>query len=190
MNDPTFFGFGSLVNRLTHDYPRARPAQLVGWRRVWVRPNFRGLVFLSARPDPGTVLEGLAADVPNGDWAALDERETCYARHPVELTTQDGPIKAQVYAVEARFQGAFAGVQAIPLSYLDVVIQGYLREFGASGVEAFVATTDGWDVPVLNDRSDPVYPRAQALSASETQLVDDHLARLGSEILPPGTVEL
>ena len=32
----------------------------------------------------------------------------------------------------------------ILLSYLDVVVQGYLAEFGEAGVARFFASTDGW----------------------------------------------
>ena len=62
------------------------------------------------------------------------------------------------------------------LSYLDVVVQGYLREFGEQGVQRFFDTTDGWDAPVLNDRADPVYPRHRTLNEQERALVDDMLA--------------
>ena len=58
---PCFFGYGSLVNRATHDYPAATPAQLRGWRRTWVRTDIRDVVFLSVRPDPGSVIDGLVA---------------------------------------------------------------------------------------------------------------------------------
>jgi hypothetical protein len=66
----------------------------------------------------------------------------------------------------------------ILLSYLDVVVQGFFREYGAEGVQRFFDTTDGWEVPVLNDRGNPRYPRHRTLTAEETALVDDHLARL------------
>ncbi|MDX5384038.1 MAG: gamma-glutamylcyclotransferase, partial [Rhodobacterales bacterium] len=35
MKDAFFFGYGSLVNRATHDYGQARAATLPGWRRAW-----------------------------------------------------------------------------------------------------------------------------------------------------------
>lgn len=41
----------------------------------------------------------------------------------------------------------------ILLSYLDVVVQEYLRVFGIDGLSHFFDTTDGWDTPVLNDRA-------------------------------------
>ena len=41
MNHPAFFGYGSLVNRATHDYRQAVPARLKGWRRVWRGTDLR-----------------------------------------------------------------------------------------------------------------------------------------------------
>ncbi len=34
MADPYFFGYSSLVNLATHDFPDPRPATLRGWRRA------------------------------------------------------------------------------------------------------------------------------------------------------------
>ncbi|WP_299685777.1 gamma-glutamylcyclotransferase family protein [uncultured Tateyamaria sp.] len=174
---PSFFGYGSLVNRATHDYPGAQPAQLHGWRRTWVRTEFRDVVFLSVRRDPDTSIDGLIAQVPRGDWAALDLRETGYDRIPADgqLSVETGPVA--VYQVPDTHQ-RHGGDHAILLSYLDVVVQGFLREFGQRGVEAFFATTDGWDTPVRDDRAAPLYPRAQVLSAQERALTDRLLAQV------------
>ncbi len=184
MIDPQFFGYGSLVNRATQTYPQARHAWLAGWRREWRKSDHRRSVFLSVRPDPTTEIAGLVAEIPGADWTALDEREAYYARHPVALRTETGATDAQVYAVEPRFYGNGPDEHPILLSYLDVVLQGYRREFGEQGVADFIETTDGWDTPILDDRSDPRYTRAQVLSLAETRLVDDHLAALGCCILP------
>jgi len=70
----------------------------------------------------------------------------------------------------------------ILLSYVDAVLQGYLREFGEAGAERFCATTEGWNTPVRNDRSNPVYPRAQKLSAAEQAFVDDMLLTLRAKV--------
>ena len=77
---PCFFGYGSLVNRDTHTYAAADRARLEGWRRKWVYTQARGLAFLSVVPDAATAIDGLIAEVPNADWAALDAREHGYAR--------------------------------------------------------------------------------------------------------------
>lgn len=175
---PCFFGYGSLVNRDTHVYENATRAQLTGWRRTWVYTQDRGQAFLSVIPDAGTTIDGLIAEVPHGDWDALDSREHGYARLASGPAIQH-PLKpaphVSHYAVP-RKTWVESAENHILLSYLDVVVQGYLREFGAGGVANFFATTDRWDTPILNDRGIPLYPRAQTLSAQETSLVDQHLA--------------
>ena len=179
-----FFGYGSLVNRATHDYPGSQPARLAGWRRVWVHTPARPVAFLSVEPAPETTIAGLVADVPGGDWAALDAREFAYARHAVVARGLSGPIPAQVYAVP---QGqAPTAVHPILLSYLDAVVQGFLREWGAEGAAGFFATTAGWQAPVLDDRATPRYPRAQRLSPAERAAVDEGLARVGARLIAPG----
>ncbi|MGJ8621734.1 MAG: gamma-glutamylcyclotransferase family protein [Yoonia sp.] len=181
-----FFGYGSLVNCATHSFADPRPAQLAGWRRVWRGTHLREVAYLSVEPDNATTLQGLVARVPDTDWAALDAREGAYLRHDVShLVSHDLPdLQTAVYQVEARH---IAPAQAHPilLSYLDVVVQGYLRIFGESGVQHFFETTAGWDTPMLNDRAAPIYPRHQTLTARETALVDDHLAAVVQQTEKP-----
>lgn len=175
---PRFFGYGSLVNRDTHDYPNAVRATLSGWRRKWVRTNAYHLAYLSVVPDEGTLIEGLTAEVPAGDWDALDSREHGYARLASGAAVSHDLSPAPPVSHYSVPQASWVtdGSHAILLSYLDVVVQGYLREYGAGGVVRFFDTTDGWDTPILNDRAAPRYPRAQTLTAQETALVDQHLA--------------
>ena len=186
MAAPYFFGYGSLVNRATHDFTAPRRAQLSGWRRVWCHTDLRPVAFLSVVPDAGTRLDGLIAHVPNDDWAGLDQREWAYDRlavtgavaHPL---AQD--VDIAVYAVPEGRYGAASVRYPILLSYLDVVVQGYLREFGPDGVGRFFATTDGWQAPVLDDRAAPRYPRHQPLTRAEAGVVDTHLGDLGAQII-------
>lgn len=183
---PCFFGYGSLVNRDTHIYENAARAQLAGWRRRWVYTQARGLAFLSVVPDAGTTIDGLIAEVPDGDWAALDAREYGYARISSGRAVTHPHDAATVISHYSVPQDSWVTGQDnhILLSYLDVVVQGYLREFGAAGVAAFFDTTDGWDTPVRNDRAAPLYPRAQVLGAQEQALVDQHLALRGVQVVP------
>jgi hypothetical protein len=178
--DPFFFGYGSLVNRATHVYGPARPARVRGWARVWRGTSLRKVAYLSAIEAPGTEIEGLIAPVPGGDWAALDLREAAYARHALSDVTHDLPGAAEVmiYKVEPRHV-ALSGAHPILLSYLDVVVQGYLREFGPAGVGRFFETAEGWDVGVFDDRAAPQYPRAQVTSDRERGMVDAALRDLG-----------
>jgi len=185
MHHPFFFGYGSLVNRRTHDYAAAHPARVHGWRRAWRHALTRPVAFLTAVPAPGAEIDGLVAEVPGADWAALDAREHAYDRvraagvsHPLADASE-----VHIYWVPEGKHEAASHAHPILLSYLDVVVQGYLREFGEAGVERFFATTDGWEGPVLNDRAEPRYPRHQPLSRTEHGLVDAWLKALSVEVL-------
>lgn len=187
--EPYFFGYGSLVNRATHDFGNPRRARIRGWSRAWRHTDLRPVAFLTAIPDPEAEIEGLIAHVPGGDWAALDAREYAYDRVPVTAAVTHplaGPVEIAIYSVPEGRHTRPSSAYPILLSYLDVVLQGYLREFGPLGVARFFATTAGWDAPVLDDRAEPRYPRHQPLSGEERALVDRHLDEVGALILPRG----
>jgi hypothetical protein len=180
---PHVFGYGSLVNRATHAMTPAYPARLTGWRRVWVHTPVRPVAFLSVERAAGVTIEGLVAAVEGADWTALDAREQAYQRLPLEPATVEhaGPagVVPEVYAVPRARAAAPNRLHPVLLSYLDTVVQGFIREFGPAGAARFFDTTAGWEAPILDDRAAPRYPRAQALSRAERAAVDDGLARLG-----------
>ncbi len=189
MADPYFFGYGSLVNLATHDFPDPRPARLKGWRRAWRHTDLRPVAFLTAVPDPNCEIDGMIAHVPKNDWTALDEREWAYERVPTTPTvthplTHD--VEIVVYAVPTGQHTEPSNHHPLLLSYIDVVVQGYLRTFGSEGADRFFTTTEGWDAPILNDRAEPRYPRHQELNAAETDFVNDRLRRVSAKILQPG----
>lgn len=178
---PWFFGYGSLVNTATHDYPAGAPARLDGWRRIWVRSATTDHVFLSIHPVAHAQIDGLIAQVPGRDWAALDLREAQYDRFDVTAAVCHDTDAREIaaYAVPGSGQAPPAtAAHAIALSYLDVVVQGFARVYGAAGAAAFFDTTDGWDVPVIDDRAAPRYPRAQPLDAAERARTDRLLAQV------------
>ncbi|SHG93738.1 Gamma-glutamyl cyclotransferase, AIG2-like [Cognatiyoonia sediminum] len=184
MTDPQFFGYGSLVNLQTHDYANPRPATLKGWKRVWQQSKERNVAFLSVLPSADTEIEGLLACVPNGDWAALDLREHQYDR--IDVTNAMGQS-----APTAVYQGQPAKIadgaltRPFLLSYLDVIIDGFLEHFGEDGVQRFFKTTDRWDTPALNDRQNPIYPRYVQVSPDALDLVDHHLSKLPTVVKQP-----
>ncbi|MBY6202764.1 gamma-glutamylcyclotransferase [Maritalea mobilis] len=179
--DPFFFGYGSLVNRATHDFPNPAKARVTGWARTWKRTRLRQVAFLTAMREDGAEIEGLIAAVPSADWAALDAREYAYDRHAVERIDHDhpAPVSVQIYATKPEHHTDGSEEHPILLSYLDTVVQGYLREFGEAGARRFFETTHGWEAPVFDDRREPIYPRHQTLSIDETLFVDDALRTLG-----------
>ncbi|MBB5723177.1 muconolactone delta-isomerase [Loktanella ponticola] len=170
MNDPQFFGYGSLVNLKTHGYVQPQRAQVTGWRRIWRSTTHSKVAILSVTPDANTTLDGIVAQVPNADWVALDARERAYTR-------QIQANGVAIYEITDEIIHPESGPHPILRSYLDVVIQGYLTEFGPVGAARFFETTDNWG-PITDDRDAPRYPRHQQLSADETAFVDKHLAAL------------
>ena len=80
MSNQFFFGYGSLVNTSSHTFGDISNARLIGWRRVWQRTNLRNFSFLSVHKSGGSSIDGVIANVPNGNWKKLDERETGYER--------------------------------------------------------------------------------------------------------------
>ena len=174
MRIPFFFGYGSLVNRRTHSHDEAHPARVPGWRRAWRHTALRPVAFLTAVPAAGSEIDGLIGGVPGADWRGLDEREAAYDRVSAAEVTHalDWRPEVSIYTIPDGRHGVPDGAHPVLLSYVDVVVQGYLREFGEYGVARFFATTDGWDAPVADDRADPVYARHQVLSRGERALVD------------------
>lgn len=190
MKHAYFFGYGSLVNRDTHEFASVHGAQLKGWRRTWRHTMLRPLAYLTVVPDPDCEIDGLIAEVPHDDWAALDERERAYDRvaadHQVSHPLDHAPEIA-VYAIPHGKHGTPTATCPVLLSYIDVVVQGYLNEFGEDGVTRFFETTDGWDAPVLDDRAAPVYPRHRLLRSDERVYVDDLLRDRDVQLVPHGS---
>lgn len=192
MSTGTFatFGYGSLVNLDTLRTPflAAWPARLKGWRRAWLaRPRVAGsfaprdgLAFLSAIPDPASEIDGMIVVKRAESLEALDAREALYRRHRVELgdievlrpaTTADVTMPLHLY-VANDFEAEAEMRPRILRSYLDAVFQGYRTHFGEAGITRFIASTDNFDLEMLEDRDEPIYPRSVALSELESELFE------------------
>ena len=180
MTEPRFFGYGSLVNLATHAYGDPRPARLPGWGRVWRHTAARPFAYLSSERVEGGEIDGVTAEVPGGDWAALDLRETNYVRRDVTQTVVHDAPPGSVAVYEVDATASPDGTRhPILMSYLDVVIQGYVALFGTDGADRFFATTRGWGGPIRDDRAAPLYSRPQAVGAAERGIVDDFITREG-----------
>ncbi len=178
------FGYGSLVNRRTHGYRDAQKARISGWRRAWRHLEGRPAALLTVIEDRQARIDGLIAAVPDTEWAALDLREQNYLKAKADNVEHTLPQEPEVHIYHAPdwMHRPAKSMTPIALSYLDVVVQGYLAEFGEAGVTRFFETTDGWDAPVLNDRDAPIYRRHRTPNARERHLVGDHLSALGASI--------
>ena len=170
---PYFFGYGSLVNRSTHNYGNPTRATAQGWRRLWRHTGKRPVAFLTVVPDPSCCIDGLIASVPGADWAALDAREWAYDRVPASDQVRhdlDHQPSIHLYTVAPDRNHAPDTQHPILLSYIDVVVQGYLTEFGIDGATRFFETTDGWDAPILNDRAKMPVQRALQMCYSNSTI--------------------
>lgn len=188
MTQNFFFGYGSLVNRLTHGFTPCHRARAQGWRRAWVATAERKVAYLTAIPDPDAWIDGLIAPVPADGWVALDLREAAYERlHATDRITHEAPDARTIaiYEIAPERRLPPSPEHPVLLSYVDVVVQGYLAEFGPEGAAHFFATTTGWEAPILDDRADPRYPRAQTLTDAERAVVDAGLADQGSRMITP-----
>lgn len=184
MSTQSIFGYGSLVNAATHDYGTLQVAELRGWRRQWHYTTLRDLAYLSVGPDQNATIKGTVMDVPIQN-PALDSRESAYHRHVVgHQITQKGQHREDttVFAIPASVHTAPGPTSTLLLSYLDVVVQGYFKVFGETGVLEFFETTKGWGAPVLDDRAEPIYPRHQTLSREERDLCDQCLGDLSAVV--------
>ena len=186
----TCFGYGSLVNKDTlAPGTRTVRVRVAGWRRAWRHSgltSFGRRCTLTVYPDAAGAIDGIVIAQPMDTLPALDQREGQYTRHAIDAGAldwldprPDGWPDPFVYVGNDEHRRPGDADHPIMLSYLDVVIAGFLKTFGASGADHFVKTTDDWHVPVLNDRTAPRYPRALSLSTSERRRVDRCLAELG-----------
>lgn len=178
------FGYGSLVNRRTHEYTQAHAARVTGWQRAWRRTPLRERCFLTVVPMPGAQLYGLAAAVPEQDWAALDAREQGYTRHMVAAVPSAAGNARQValYAIPPERFRPPGPDDHLALSYIDTVVAGFVAEYGPEGAAQFFATTSGWEATVLDDRAAPLYARAQPVGAAVRRLTDEGIARVGAAV--------
>ncbi|MAY63047.1 MAG: gamma-glutamylcyclotransferase [Rhizobiales bacterium] len=181
-----YFGYGSLVNRATlrTEIVAAFPARLSGYRRVWRprpahAPKFGGIgpAVLTSERAEGAAIDGLLVVDRLENLPDVDQRENLYRRNAITLSdlafTGAAPpdLDFPLFVYERNYEPE-EGPEPSPIlrSYLDAVMQGFLSEFGKDGLARFISETHGFDLPVHEDRDDPVYPRSVALAVGEADL--------------------
>ncbi|SDU15062.1 hypothetical protein [Stappia sp. ES.058] len=192
----TYFGYGSLVNtRTLGDEAAAIAGTLSGWRREW-RAWWRtegassqrpGVCTLTVKRAPQSAIQGVMVSEPAARLAVLDEREKRYQRvtdgiaDAFRCDAQGRPAPEGAFLYEADTPIRHAGDDDHPIlqSYVDCVMAGFHAAWGEAGVRGFIATTDGWDAPLLADRAAPRYPRAQVIDPELLAFFDGLLAEQG-----------
>ena len=191
----TYFGYGSLVNTKTLEADaRVTAGTLAGWRREWRAwwradgdPTLPKVCTLTVARDAASAIQGVMVSEPAHRLETLNRRERRYTRVTEGIASA---FRCDERGMSAR-QGAFLyeadaeirrwGDRERPIlqSYLDCVFAGFFDFWGEEGVRGFVATTHGWQAPVLADRHAPLYPRAQAIEQDRLAFFDDVLTHHG-----------
>lgn len=197
-DNPTFhyFGYGSLVNGRTRTRTiRAWTGTLTGWKRQWriAGQTPRGKICtLTVTPEASSSIRSVIIEDEVHRLADLDEREWRYDRHSVSTAafsadeTQSDPVSTQAAYIYSAKQDHYRwGDDDHPIlqSYVDCVLKGFLGIWGEDGVRHFVEETEGWHVPMLRDRKQPIYPRAEQLTPEEEVMFDDILHSHGARWL-------
>ena len=167
---PGIFGYGSLINsdsrRRTTGSGEARPVRVRGWRRAWnVVSTATGVTYLGVVRVEHAVRNGVLFEVSPEQLIEFDARESGYTRRAIpsgdwiDAVPRSISDDAHVYVPDA--PGTPTPSCPIVQSYVDVVLAGCL-ELGNEFAREFVASTDSWDLPWINDRDAPRYPRADA----------------------------
>ncbi|WP_367714591.1 gamma-glutamylcyclotransferase [Nitratireductor sp. GISD-1A_MAKvit] len=151
------------------------------------RDSESSLALLSVRRDPDSVIDGLLVIDQAQNLPSVDLREQLYRRVPLVLADLELsgslPRGCPVYVYEASMVHPPVRLDIIQ-SYLDAVLQGFLREFGRGGVERFIAETEGFDARLIADRKKPNYPRSVVLGAEEEVYFDALIAQIIPEFAP------
>ncbi len=194
MTTITYFGYGSLVNTRTLGPDAvAVPGTLRGWRREWrawwphdSANRLSCVCTLTVFRDPQTAIRGVMVSEPAERLAALDQRERRYQRIGGIGSAFTCEAPGSHVADDAFLYEADAGIRRwgdenhpILQSYVDCVMAGFHDFWGEEGVRHFIDTTDGWHAPMLADRAEPRYPRAQKIAPRLLETFDAMLAAAG-----------
>ena len=105
--------------------------------------------------------------ISSSDLAGLDQREQGYDRLtlPTDALTlhQDEfnlPADAEIYVYRSSAAQSAWADSDYPLitSYVHCVMDGFSALFGEAGLKRFMDTTEGWHLPLFDDRQEPLYP--------------------------------
>lgn len=139
---------------------------------------------LTVLPEQGAGVDGLLVFDDAANLPSIDQREARYERH--EISSNELEIFGEVPADCAIF--VYQAITYLPphreepkilQSYLDAVLQGFLREHGRDGVQRFVSETRNFQIAIQRDREKPIYPRAVRLTNEEADFFDALLESAG-----------
>lgn len=166
------FGYGSLMNsesrNITVGRKDAISATIQGFQRGWNGRQTK-ITSLGAYEKKDAQINGVIFEVNEPELDMLDKRETGYYRKIID--NQD-LIEGNlwIYLIEEPLDANMDF--PIILSYSDCVISGAF-EFGDEFAIDYMEMTEGWDLPILDDRKDPIYSSMSKKQVFETVKIDE-----------------
>jgi hypothetical protein len=139
---------------------------------------------LTAAPRLGSEIEGVLVLDRRDNLAKVDRREIGYRRKRINIQSPDAvtsPEGLETYIYISTRDYEQWGNTEYPIwrSYLDCTLAGYIDVWGRDGAERFIASTEGWEAPMLDDRRAPKYPRAVVLNNTVQRMIDRLLEENG-----------
>lgn len=183
----TIFAYGSLLHKSTWSFDaEIEMVSLQGWVRQWnqVVPLDGGAITaLSISPHPKKSIKGIILKVDKSTLESIGGREVGYnktilaAGSLTSLNPKRPLLNDRIMAYTASKETKIWANKKAPilLSYIDVVAQGYFNLYGWEGLLHFFKSTQGWDLPILNDRKAPLYPRATTHDIGFLDLIDQQI---------------
>jgi hypothetical protein len=202
-NAVAYFGYGSLVNELTwlqseRRHPERYPVEVQNWTRQWGHcldtPQGSGCV-LTAVERAGSRIQGILICCDAADLAEIDAREDGYDRiellhRDVLSSLSDLPEKLYIYKSKPSQYRLGGANYPIWYSYAEAVLHGFLTVFKTAGVDAFIRSTSGWTVPVIDDRDKPQYRRAlkTLISTADKIYIEEKIRQIKGVQIIDGTI--
>lgn len=164
------FGYGSLINATsrakTGETGQVWPVRISGYQRNWsVMSTEYGMSSVAVIPVNEAYCNGVLIEIDESEIPAFDERERGYERSQVQRDQlqayQDQSLpEGTIWIYHSHDIAQPTSACPIALSYVDVILSGCLA-LGETFADDFIALTQGWHAPLINDRKTPRYPRVQ-----------------------------
>ena len=185
------FGYGSLINRKTWFFDaHFEWVQIEGWVRQWcqiIKTPQGGFCALTISPNENSKIDGIIISTNLSTFSVIDKREAGYQKTIINESqisvyenkdTNSMWNREPVFAYTASKESFRWASEKSPIlqTYIDVIADGFYKQFGMKGLLNFFCTTQGWELPILNDRDMPIYPRSIDLEPEFLSLVDQHVS--------------
>ena len=169
-NQHFILAYGSLISSesraKTGETGQVWPVKLHGFQRHWaVVDPAMDMSSVAIKKADGQACNGILVAVKEDQIALFDQREIGYQRSQVTkeqlASYHEEPLPEGTYWVYHTDEiNHPEEANPIALSYVDVILSGCLEHGDAFALD-FLALTKGWQSPLINDRPEPRYPRAQ-----------------------------